>query len=740
MAGATLTQRIQLVGGDEFLAKLKSLGAEGEAAFKKIQAASDAVGTRGGFLSGVSAGVASVKKAFADLGVAGASVGRSFQQVGKSFGELRSSIKEGVKDVTLITAAVSGAVVGFIALAKSAADNAREITDLSRAFGVSTTAFQKYTDVAKIAGIEQDGLSKLLLKFDLGLVKTGESAAGAAKPLGDFAKNIVTLGGAASQFDGGVKIVRGLDDAAKAADGTAKAVTGAKNALLDGLVGTTVEDRLTEFSHKLAAIQDPIKKLAALTEGGLFDRRTAVNALNFFAAFEEGTKHILPVIDPLVLKLGTEAAVAFAGFTINLKRLKDGLLDTFAGPPLAEAANKFGDFLIKNQAKITAFAASIRDAAIPFIEDLFNALTGNDAEVKNKGIIEFRDAIIGIGVAAKVAFTDILIPAFQKIQAIANFAAKAINAAFGTNLSGNAILIAAAVLAVTNAFGILIAAAGALASVIGLVATTLGGLGTVIEAGIGVVAALVAAFGAIPIAIAAAIAATIAAAILLWPQLVAGATLAAQDIVAAFSGIGSAIASVFNQAVSAVESAFSGIVAFVQGIADQVASIVAGILSAIASADRAQSAAQNSQGVTPGGGLAFAGGGRVLGPGTGTSDSILARLSAGEFVINAKAVRHFGLDFVAAINSMRLPLDRLRGFSLGGMAEGLNRSLAIPRFAAGGLAALGPAAPALTHTLNLTIGGETFAGLMAPEDTAMQLLRYTGKRTMRSAGRPPSWA
>ena len=40
--------------------------------------------------------------------------------------------------------------------------------------------------------------------------------------------------------------------------------------------------------------------------------------------------------------------------------------------------------------------------------------------------------------------------------------------------------------------------------------------------------------------------------------------------------------------------------------------------------------------------LAAAGGGEIVGPGTGTSDSIPARLSDGEFVMTAQAVRNAG--------------------------------------------------------------------------------------------------
>lgn len=72
-----------------------------------------------------------------------------------------------------------------------------------------------------------------------------------------------------------------------------------------------------------------------------------------------------------------------------------------------------------------------------------------------------------------------------------------------------------------------------------------------------------------------------------------------------------------------------------------------------------------------GGGFGHAAGGLIRGPGTGTSDSIPARLSDGEFVVRAAAVRAVGVDALAAINrGMRIP-------SING--------LSIPRFAEGGL-------------------------------------------------------
>jgi tape measure domain-containing protein len=48
-------------------------------------------------------------------------------------------------------------------------------------------------------------------------------------------------------------------------------------------------------------------------------------------------------------------------------------------------------------------------------------------------------------------------------------------------------------------------------------------------------------------------------------------------------------------------------------------------------------------------------GGYISGPGTGTSDSILARLSNGEFVMTAAAVRAFGTDALNQMNSLQIP-------------------------------------------------------------------------------------
>ena len=76
-------------------------------------------------------------------------------------------------------------------------------------------------------------------------------------------------------------------------------------------------------------------------------------------------------------------------------------------------------------------------------------------------------------------------------------------------------------------------------------------------------------------------------------------------------------------------------------------------------------------------GITFANGGAVVGPGTATSDSILARLSNGEYVLNAAAVRRVGVSFLDALNGGNLPSGRastLPAFAAGGLVGNSFRS------------------------------------------------------------------
>jgi len=98
----------------------------------------------------------------------------------------------------------------------------------------------------------------------------------------------------------------------------------------------------------------------------------------------------------------------------------------------------------------------------------------------------------------------------------------------------------------------------------------------------------------------------------------------------------------------------------------------------------------------------LAGGGRVTGPGTWTSDSIPAWLSRDEFVQPAHRVAQYGMDFMEAIRRGLLSTDAVR--ALMGDFRGLRfGGSAFPRFAEGGAVTTGG-----SRTLNLILGGQTF--------------------------------
>lgn len=78
----------------------------------------------------------------------------------------------------------------------------------------------------------------------------------------------------------------------------------------------------------------------------------------------------------------------------------------------------------------------------------------------------------------------------------------------------------------------------------------------------------------------------------------------------------------------------------------------------------------------------FASGGYVSGPGTSTSDSIPARLSAGEYVVRAAAVRRVGVAFLDAVNGLHAPPvwdGRRLAFAAGGLVPQVQVQPATPQ-------------------------------------------------------------
>lgn len=175
-----------------------------------------------------------------------------------------------------------------------------------------------------------------------------------------------------------------------------------------------------------------------------------------------------------------------------------------------------------------------------------------------------------------------------------------------------------------------------------------------------------------------------------------------------FERLKSGIVNVIDYLQERITSLGTYVVSWANGIVAAIRNIVAEIRRLIASASSKITGGVKSA-------LGFAGGGRVWGAGSSTSDSIWARLSRGEYVIRAAAVSHYGQDLFDMLNNMM-----------------------VPRFASGGMVQPSPAQTNM-HPMTLQIGSDVFEGLLAPEHTASQLIRYSIGKQIKSAGRKPGW-
>jgi hypothetical protein len=192
-----------------------------------------------------------------------------------------------------------------------------------------------------------------------------------------------------------------------------------------------------------------------------------------------------------------------------------------------------------------------------------------------------------------------------------------------------------------------------------------------------------------------------------------------------------AVASVFKAAWDSVVSIFSSsitsMLGWLQGLIDKAYAAAAAIGSIFGGGGGGTPAATAP--IPPGN----AQGGYIRGAGTATSDSILARLSDGEYVVRAAAVKHFGVGVFEALNRLHSPK-----FAMGGLADAMNTSL-IPRsrrYRSGGLVAAGSGGGAPVY---LQIHGGKAIGPMISDKAVLGALHREAKRAkVFSAGRAPS--
>ena len=200
----------------------------------------------------------------------------------------------------------------------------------------------------------------------------------------------------------------------------------------------------------------------------------------------------------------------------------------------------------------------------------------------------------------------------------------------------------------------------------------------------------------------------------------------------------------FKGGFQAIQDAFSAVSDWINGKINEWIGWFGNLLakaSAVAAAISSALGGSSALDQAAGGGatLNAARGGRVLGAGSATSDSILAWLSNGEFIVNAFATKRF-LPLLQAIN---------KGFTPRMAAGGRVARSPIPELALGGFAISGPrmfgqdlgalAHARPTRAFSLTIGEHTFKDLTAPEKEAQRIIQVAKQKLGRRIGTKPGW-
>ncbi|MER8491162.1 hypothetical protein NKH53_23270 [Mesorhizobium australicum] len=436
---------IKLLGGAEMTAELKTLGASGEAAIKKIDTAAKGV-------------------SLANLGNAVSAFGKDLATVAERTALAISGIAAGVSAVAPV----------ILLLAKSGSEAAEAAAKAAQGAGLQAEAYQKLVFAAGEANVSQENFNVAMNAFNKQIVKTSdETTKGAGKIGGAFGK----LGADIKQGIGfttqtfsdiGVEVTRFGGKVDKLKQTTAKAKTGFDDLGIKVKDTTgklkTNEQLLLEVANAFQKVPDGARKSAiALKLFGL-EGAKLIPFLNEGAkgiqAFEDEAARLGIVFSDEQIK----AAEAFNTALGDLKKTTAGVLRQIGlifAPALTAGANAFKEAIVRNRVAILDFVRNGVQQATIFIKDFFAVLSGRDSDVtSNKWLIGWRDAIVGFGSDFAQVATGVVIPAMAKLRAAADLTITAINGIFGTNITSGEVLIGATIFKLIGGFGLLRSAVG----------------------------------------------------------------------------------------------------------------------------------------------------------------------------------------------------------------------------------------------------------------------------------------
>lgn len=709
MAGQkTITQRIAFEGGKEMEVQLKQLGDAGTTAFNRIKAAAD---NASGFGAKMAAAVETVRVRMVGLADAASNVEKNFSNLQE---------RSGTVATRLLTAgaAVVALGIGFTALIAEVAKATEEIENSAGAAGLTAQKYQELQAGFQIAGIGSDQFGTLMNKMNKTLDVARKSAL-------DFNKQQTEI---TRQFSlGKINSQQYMDQLTELRRTNETQIT------VFSRLGLSAETFGNDTEAALNGIVDAMSKMERGTERSALELEVFGRAgTRIDAIVEKGSaglaelvkdaQRVAPALTVTQLAVGNTLDDAFDRVKLAAKNTEQQFFLTF-GPVMTTLVNGVTEAIVRNRGEILQFAQTLVGTLRPVVADIVSLLNG-DTVNPNGFVGKVQAAVTAFVNDLKIAI-GIIVGAWQSFVAVLDVIAKAINKVFGTNLTGQALALVAVVGILTGAFSALAAVFTTLISLVGLLD-----------------AALVLAFGpeaALLIGLAL-LGAAIGALLVQIPSvkdafqaLVDGFNGTVNNFVTLFKLIGAAWQLLWQEAGNVVRSALGGVLDLVQNVIDKIGSAISAAKSFF------NSGGQSS--TTPG----FATGGKVNGPGSSRSDSILARLSNGEFVQQAPAVSYYGERFMHALNHMQIPrslADGVAGFANGGLVRSLAALAPVPGFANGGLVSAGDLAPAMAgggRPFVLQIGDEVFTGLHAEDKTADKLSRYATRRSVHSAGRRPSW-
>lgn len=461
--GRNITQRIALEGGKEIKSQLDDLGKAGQDAFKKLQDA-----------AGASAALSRLQPILDQLRAKLEALGPAAQRVREDFAALGNSFSVVARNIALITAAVTAAATGFGALVKGAADAADSLATTAESIGLTT---KELSDLRFAATQENIGLDQL--------------TAG-------IGRIIQAMGAAGDETDAWKKQVRALDREFSLGRITAKDYTtrladmrfqALENKNIFDKLGVSVKNSdgtLRKEMEVILALADAFKQMPEGAEKAalgieLFGRRQ-IRMIPLMNQGSDGLRkqfkeadRLAPAYNKLAEEAGKKLSDAFDKLKLSAKSASEAVLLLFA-PAYTQIANALTEAISQNREHMIAFASAIAERVKPVVEDLIALLQGREGDIKNSFILQARDAMVNFGIATKNAVTGIIIPAFKLLLTVLQGVATAINAVFGTELTGGQIAMGLVVAKLIGLFGVLRAGVSLVVGVIKLLALAFGGL------------------------------------------------------------------------------------------------------------------------------------------------------------------------------------------------------------------------------------------------------------------------